>query len=185
MTDTEWHQGLHQKAIESVEQTLADDEGVCLVIHGASNQAIIATDRRALVFKKGFMAGASFGSELTSWAYRSLVGVQIHTGMMSGAVVLQGPGQTGTNTSYWKDSGSDPSQAPNAIPLSRPFDGARKRVARLGRLIDEAHRQEPVAPVPASTNESVADELRKLADLRTQGVLTEAEFDALKAKLLA
>ena len=33
--------------------------------------------RRALVFKKGFMAGASFGSELTSWSYRSLVGVQM------------------------------------------------------------------------------------------------------------
>lgn len=184
MADTAWHKGLHRKAIEAVERTLAPDEPVRLVIHGASDQAIIATDRRALVFKKGFMAGASFGSELTSWAYRNLVGVQIHTGMLSGAVVLQGPGQGGTRTSAWKAGESDPYQAPNAIPLDRPFDGARKRVGALGRLIDEAHRAEQ--PLPASPAlESVADELRKLADLRSDGVLSEQEFASLKAKLLA
>ena len=184
MADTAWHKGLHEKAVAAVEQTLAPDERVRLVIHGASNQAIIATDRRALVFKKGFMAGASFGSELTSWAYRSLVGVQIHTGMLSGAVVLQGPGQAGTHTSAWKYDGSDPFQAPNAIPLDRPFDGARKRVGELGRLIDEAHRSEPSAPAPPNAD-SVADELRKLADLRSEGILSDEEFSDLKAKLLA
>jgi len=79
---TDWRTGLHAKAVEAVEQALAPDESVQLVVHGLSNQAIVATDRRVLVFKKGFMAGASFGSELTSWTYRSLVGVQIHTGLM-------------------------------------------------------------------------------------------------------
>jgi hypothetical protein len=186
MVDSAWHKGLHSKAIEAVERTLAPDEPVRLVIHGASNQAIVATDRRALVFKKGFMAGASFGSELTSWAYRNLVGVQIHTGMMSGAVVLQGPGQTGARTSYWKGDDSDPHKAPNAIPLTRPFDGARERVAELGRIIDEAHRrdQAPVAAATVPAGESVADELRKLADLRAEGILSDQEFADLKAKLL-
>jgi hypothetical protein len=186
MADTAWHKGLHEKAIEAVAQTLAADEHVRLVIHGASNQAIIATDRRALVFKKGFMAGASFGCELTSWAYRNLVGVQIHTGLMSGAVVLQGPGQAGTNTSVWKYDGSDPYQAPNAIPLDRPFDGARKRVGELGRLIDEAHRAEQATPGSSrvSATDSIADELRKLADLRSEGILSDQEFADLKAKLL-
>jgi Short C-terminal domain len=187
VAEAAWHKGLHKKAIEAVEGSLAPDEQVKLVIHGASNQAIIATDRRALVFKKGFMAGASFGSELSSWAYRNLVGVQIHTGMMSGAVVLQGPGQTGARTSYWKGDDSDPHKAPNAIPLTRPFDAAKKRVAELGRIIDDGHRTERVAGPATSTTpqESVADELRKLADLRAEGVLSEAEFSALKAKLLS
>jgi hypothetical protein len=187
MPDTDWHKGLHSLAIEAVEQTLAADEQVRLVIHGESNQAIIATDRRALVFKKGFMAGASFGSELTSWSYRSLTGVQIHTGMLSGAVVLQGPGQSGTRTSYWKGDESDPHMAPNAIPLTRPFDGARKRVAQLGRLIDDAHRQDasPAAAAASSGGNSVAEELRKLADLRSEGVLTDDEFATLKGKLLS
>lgn len=185
MTST-WHKGLHPKAVEAVQQTLAPDEHVRLVIHGASNQAIIATDRRALVFKKGFMAGASFGSEVASWTYRNLVGVQIHTGMMSGAVILQGPGQTGARTSNWKGDDSDPNLAPNAIPLTRPFDVARTRVAELARLIDEANRPSaaPTQPASAAPTDTIADELRKLADLREEGVLTDAEFASLKSRLL-
>jgi hypothetical protein len=107
--------------------------------------------------------------------------------MLSGAVVLQGPGQAGTRTSYWKGDDSDPHMAPNAIPLTRPFDRARERVARLGRLIDEAHRRDasPAAPAAPATDTSVAEELRKLADLRSEGVLTDDEFAALKAKLLS
>jgi Short C-terminal domain len=185
MSGTGWHKGLHEMAVAQVEQTLAPDESVRLVIHGASKQAIIATDRRALVFKKGFMAGASFGSELTSWTYRTLVGVQIHTGMMTGAVVLQAPGQTGARTSNWKGDDVDPNQAPNAIPLNRPFDAARARVAELSRLIEEAHRSQQAVVSPSPPADSVADELRKLADLRTEGVLTDQEFADLKAKLLS
>jgi hypothetical protein len=41
-----------------------------------------------------------------------------------------------------------------------------------------------LTPKPESTAD-IADELTKLADLRDRGVLTEAEFDAQKAKLLA
>jgi hypothetical protein len=39
----------------------------------------------------------------------------------------------------------------------------------------------PAAPPPGS---SIADELRKLADLRAEGLLTDAEFATQKARLL-
>jgi hypothetical protein len=42
----------------------------------------------------------------------------------------------------------------------------------------------PAAPAPAAPPADLADQLRKLADLRDQGVLTEEEFAAQKAKLL-
>ena len=41
------------------------------------------------------------------------------------------------------------------------------------------------ATVTASSGGSVADELAKLAQLRDSGVLTEEEFAAQKARLLA
>ncbi len=41
----------------------------------------------------------------------------------------------------------------------------------------------PVAPAPSS--ESVIQQLQQLGDLKAQGVLTEAEFEAQKAKLLS
>ncbi|MCU0309872.1 MAG: SHOCT domain-containing protein [Acidimicrobiales bacterium] len=41
----------------------------------------------------------------------------------------------------------------------------------------------PVAPAAAA--DSLIDQLQKLGDLKAQGILTEAEFEAQKAKLLA
>ncbi|WP_137876523.1 SHOCT domain-containing protein [Rhodococcus sp. Q] len=44
----------------------------------------------------------------------------------------------------------------------------------------------PAAPAPHQVSPHlVADELRKLADMRNEGILTQAEFDAQKAKLLS
>ncbi len=38
---------------------------------------------------------------------------------------------------------------------------------------------------PARGGDSAADQLSKLADLKTQGVIDQSEFDAQKAKILA
>jgi Short C-terminal domain len=176
---------LHRKANEALDQNLAPGEEVQVIITGPSAQAIVGTDRRVFVYKKGFMAGASFGSELTSWDYRNLVGVQLHTGMMSGAVVLQAPGQTGTRTSVWQQGDSDPYKAPNAIPINRPYDQAEAGVARLRQLVHAAQdgrRATPAAPAPAAS--SLVDEIKRLADLHAAGALTDEEFAAFKAQLL-
>jgi hypothetical protein len=141
---------LHRKANEALDQNLAPGEQVQVIITGPSAQAVIGTDRRVFVYKKGFMAGASFGSELTSWDYRNLVGVQLHTGMMSDAVILQAPGQSGTRTNVWKQGDSDPYKAPNAIPINRPYDQADAGVARLRQLIHAAQDVRPAVLAAAS-----------------------------------
>jgi hypothetical protein len=177
---------LHRRANEALDQNLAHGEGVQVIITGPSAQAIIGTGHRVFVYKKGFMAGASFGSELTSWDYRNLVGVQLHTGMMSGAVVLQAPGQSGTRTNVWKQGDSDPYKAPNAIPINRPYDQAEAGVARLRQLIHFAqngHQTVPSAPAPVPAA-SLVDEIKRLADLHAAGALTNEEFTAFKAELL-
>ncbi len=177
---------LHPKAIEAVQANLVGGETVEVVITGPSSQAIIGTDRRAFIYKKGWMAGASFGSELTNWDYRNLVGVQIHTGMMSGAVILQAPGQTGAKTSMWGNKDDDPYKTPNAIPIVRPYEPAQAGVARLRELMTAA--QHPTEPAPVASHDkptvSIADELMKLAGLRDSGVLSEDEFKVLKQALI-
>ncbi len=176
---------LHRKANKALNQNLAPGETVEVVIVGPSNQAIIGTNRRVFVYKKGFMAGASFGSEMTSWDYRNLNGVQIHTGMMSGAVVLQAPGQSGTKTNFWKNGDSDPYKAPNAIPIVRPWGPATEGVARLRTLMDAAHQggQQPIAPAPSLKADPMAH-LRQLGELRDTGLVTAEEFEAKKAEIL-
>ena len=57
---------------------------------------------------------------------------------------------------------------------------AARDAAQQQQAFDEAVRQ--AAGTPGS---STADQLSKLADLKSQGVITDAEFDAQKAKILA
>jgi hypothetical protein len=49
----------------------------------------------------------------------------------------------------------------------------------------EAEFRQYVQETAASGGGGTADELAKLAELKNQGVITDAEFDAQKAKLLA
>ena len=51
-----------------------------------------------------------------------------------------------------------------------------------------AQQQQQPAPAPAAAPASGTDtvtQLKELAELKNQGILTEAEFDAQKAKILA
>ena len=45
-------------------------------------------------------------------------------------------------------------------------------------------QQAPAAAAPAAAGDSTVDQLKELAELKSQGILTEEEFAAQKAKLL-
>lgn len=177
---------LKAKVLASLRENLAPDEQVAVVIRGSHGQAIIGTTSRAFVIKPGFMAGATGGVENTSWSYRTLVGIQMHKGMMSGSVVIQAPGQVGTNTSYWKNDKDDPSKAPNAIPVAAEWEHVQQGVAKLRQLIDAAHAPAPAAePTPAeSAAPSKVSELAQLAELKEAGHLSEEEFVEAKRQIL-
>lgn len=49
----------------------------------------------------------------------------------------------------------------------------------------EPARQPAPAPAAAAPQRDVASQLKDLADLKNQGVLSDAEFEAQKAKILA
>jgi hypothetical protein len=175
---------LQKAANEELDRNLAQGERVRVIIRGVRDSAMIATDRRLFVFKKGFMSGATFGKKIASWDYRNLSGVQIETGVVSGVLALQGAGIASGDTSYWKSGKDDPWKAPYALALSREhFDQARQGIAGLRELIALAQASVASASVTAATD--ITDQLRKLGELRDAGVLTEAEFSSKKTELLA
>jgi Short C-terminal domain len=175
---------LNPKVQRALEENLARDETIQVIIRGAHGQAMIGTESRVFVCKPGWMDGAAFGAETTSWSYRNLVGVQVHKGLMSGAVVLQAPGQTGKKTSYWGNKDDDPAKAPNAIPVVGAWSEVQAGVVRLRQLVDQAHAPVSAAPPATQAQPSKADELRKLADLHGDGILTDEEFRHAKSRLL-
>lgn len=182
-SDDRAYDKLRGRVKSAIAQNLREGERVSVVVRGARGQAIVGTASRCFVCKPGFMAGAAFGSEVSSWSYRNLVGVQIHKGLMTGAVIIQAPAQAGISTNYWRSNDSDPFKAPNAIPVSTDWGEVRAAVARLRELIDAAHSDQPSQPASAAPT-SLADELRKLAELHESGVLNDTEFSAAKQRLL-
>ncbi len=66
---------------------------------------------------------------------------------------------------------------------------SRRQANRWGAQ-EEAQQPAPAAPAPAAApaaggETSMIDQLKELGDLKAQGILTEDEFAAQKAKLLA
>jgi ABC-type multidrug transport system fused ATPase/permease subunit len=62
---------------------------------------------------------------------------------------------------------------------SKMHERAAQEAAQQQKAFDEYVKQ------TAGSDTSTADQLAKLADLKSQGVITDAEFDAQKAKILA
>ena len=67
-------------------------------------------------------------------------------------------------------------------------------IARGGKMHERAAQQaalqqkafdQYVKQAAGTSSDTTADQLSKLADLKSQGVLTDAEFDAQKSKILA
>ena len=175
-------------------------EAIYVTIEGTGGQAIVGTDRRLFVCKGGFLAGAAFGRKTASWDYRNVAGIHMDHGLMSGIIVVQAPGTDGTPVKYQsRKEREDAFRAPHAIPLvAGQLRGAQLRVQRLRELVAAAQAGQPVplpaadraalpaapeAPVPAPP--SPLDDLRKLAELHAAGALSDEEFAAAKARVLA
>jgi hypothetical protein len=63
----------------------------------------------------------------------------------------------------------------------------RRWAAKEDQQSEEAppEQQEYASPPPPAPQRDVASQLKDLADLKAQGILTDGEFEAQKAKLLA
>jgi putative oligomerization/nucleic acid binding protein len=176
---------LHPDAEYELNKNLVPGETVRVIIRGSDDLAMIGTDRRAFVFKKGWMSGAAFGQKFISWDYRNLAGVQLETGSMNGVLALQVIGSGAADLSYWGSGNRSPFTAPNALALnerSGHFEQAEAGVVVLRALI--AAMQSPPPLEPSTPMADIPDQIRKLADLRDEGILTQNEFDRKKADLL-
>ena len=68
---------------------------------------------------------------------------------------------------------------------TRDIDFLRTQCSNSLKFLPPASAQVSVVEQRANSQPSLADELKKLSDLKTSGVLTEAEFETAKARLLA
>ena len=61
---------------------------------------------------------------------------------------------------------------------------SRRQSERWAAQEQAAPPAAPAPPAPAASGESRVDQLKSLGELKAQGVLTDAEFEAEKARIL-
>jgi hypothetical protein len=124
---------------------------------------ILVTDRRVIIYSKKLG-----GYDTQDYAYGLLTGVDHKVGFTAGHINLRASGDS-----------ADVQQVQKA-DVERISQTIRQRMALAHAPVSQA----PMPPQNVAVGPSVADELRKLAQLRDAGVLSDEEFSAQKAKLL-
>jgi ribosomal protein L7/L12 len=100
-------------------------------------------------------------------------------GMMMGYILFSYAGSKPFMGGMWEAT-----QDPDAFLFGKDLNG---QVAEFKAQVEKKMR-EAKQPAPAPANNapaSLTDELRKLAEFKNQGILSQAEFEAAKKKLLA
>jgi len=124
----------------------------------------VATDRRALFVSEGVV-----NHSFEDFPYDRITTVTSSRGLMMGKIVVHTAGATRV--------------------VEQVNKGEAEAVAAVIRERVEATTRERSAPSPGppatGQPKSLATELRELAELRDQGILTDDEFSAQKARLLA
>jgi hypothetical protein len=126
---------LHRRARAGLEQALLTGEQVLLVIPGLLSAAIVATDRRAFVFKTGARAGLPFSARLKEFEYETVMRVDLRPADQVDVVVIHAPLKISTCSSYWADPRDDHWKARNAIAVTRGSALATAAAGELSRLV--------------------------------------------------
>ena len=176
-------ENLHKKARGPLERSLTQGEEVHDWVSGSSHQAMALTDRRVIVIKPGFMAGSAFGANASSFPLQDITSLEVRKRWGTSFLVVRTAGSSTADPTLL-DKSADGYKLPNVIPIANA--GLAQRFANNVSVAQQRLRAASVsAPATApQASKSVADELTKLAALRDKGVLSQAEFDAQKAKLL-
>jgi hypothetical protein len=171
---------LNEKAQKAINAALEPDEQVVLAIGGESGSALVATERRVFIFKKGVTTGSMFGKQLNSWDYSNISGVEVKQGVTTHAVVVQVPGVAPvTKFGRFASGPNSVWEAPNSIMAAKT--GVDQAIGALRRLIADHQRSSHVSEPHRS---DPIDQIKRLGELRDQGLLTEEEFQSKKRQLL-
>ena len=126
---------------------------------------LVATNRRLIFIDKGMLS-----LKVEDFSYDKIASIESKTGVVFGSLTIYASGN------------------------KEKFEYADKELLRgfadflRAKLSTQKSQSSPAAPSPVenpSLTISVADELEKLAGLRDRGIITDEEFSAQKAKLLA
>ena len=157
-------QGYVRKELDELPSILGTDELPERMIEGfydGGTGLLVATDQRLIFLDKRRFTGL----RVEYFVYDNITAIQSKTGIVWGSIRIHSGGIIEEITHVNKDS-------------VHPF------AEYLRKKVSAKKSAAAVAAPPTPAVSSLADELKKLADLVEMGILTKEEFEQQKAKLL-
>lgn len=156
---------LGYKEIKELPDILWENENIEKLVQGMYNGGqgiLVATNKRLVFVDKGLI----FGLKVEDFPYEKITSIQYKTGLVLGKITIFASGNKADIENV------DKKQTRNFAEYVR---------AKITKTTDHATKS------MSSSNTSsldIADQIKKLADLRDSGILTEEEFITQKEKLL-
>lgn len=164
-----------RKELKTLPSYLNEGEDVAHLTSGSYNGKaglIVATDRRVLFLSAGLM-----GSQFEDIPLSKITSVQQSSAIMSASVVVHASGtKVEISNVIPKEAAKSLAEYVRARTSDRPPATSSEDAAPAAAEAAEAPT--------ASSEPDVANQIRKLAELRDEGLLTDEEFDAKKKELL-
>lgn len=155
---------------------IQEHEKTLVKIKGSWGEGLVITDRRICVLKWGFMVGNTFGGRCMVFELKNVTGIEIKKGLMTGTFEILTPATQNTQKSYWSSGSNSAAESDNVITFQRSDFSTFQEAANIGRDLIGNHSHQN------QTDE--LDKLKKLAELKKDGVITNEEFELKKKQIL-
>lgn len=180
----------HPRLKKSLLDTLSESEPIEFALYAGgftkANQMLVATPTRIIIGKIGPTAGVTLGALVTSYNYESIVSIETRTGPVNGWLeILSAANQATLNPHFWSNSElNDPFKRPNCLPApNKSLKTFAPYIKRIRERVDAAKKIQP-STTQAIQSGDVAEQIKKLSDLKVAGVLSDQEFAQAKSRLL-
>lgn len=172
----------------ALNEALLPGETIRAALNGLRGQAVALTDRRVIIFKAGAASGAMLGHKAKGFPLELITSVEYSCGLTEGRIQLTVAGSVEQRQGWMSsrsfiDQVAAGSQAENVCQFP---SGHKQQFQELARIIQAASDAKRAAPVVATAQDaSIPEQIKRLAELLQQSILTQEEFDDKKKDLLA
>jgi hypothetical protein len=138
------------------------------------------------------MAGSFGGGRVATFYYRDITGVEYNAGMLSGVIeILTASYDGSSNKDFWQGilagtnaDANSPWTLSNTLPIDKQqFTASKRYFDELRTLISESKNMTVNVVAPTSAPD-FTEQLLNLSKLHESGVLSDAEFEQAKARIL-
>jgi hypothetical protein len=184
-TDITDEEGLEE--IEKIEKILSSDEKVLLVARQSrlmpggsalTPNNVVATDRRVII-RDPYMLGLK--ADVIDIPYDVITSVKLQKGVFTSSILFKAPTLVNRSKLGLLDENIAGEDDQEGVIEALAKDKAEELLEIIRRRMKATNDGESASSIDTI---SVADEIRKLSKLKQDGILSEAEFQQMKQRLL-